>query len=318
MKAIVCRTYGPPDVLRLEEVEKPAAADDEILIRVRAAAVNPLDKVIRGRPYILRAVTGLRRPKPKYAGVGRDLAGDVEAVGRNVTRFRPGDEVFGVSRHAFAQYACAREDKSASKPATVTFEEAAAVPVAAATALQAVRDRARVEAGQEVLINGAAGGVGTFAVQIAKSFGARVTGVCSTPNVDLVRSIGADRVIDYAEEDFTRAAQQYDVLLDCVGNRSLPACCRVVKRNGIYVAIGTPTLRHVLWVLVASPFVRPKVVIMMASIKQEDLAFLAELLAARKVVPVIDRRYALADAAEALRYAQTGHARGKVVISVEP
>jgi NADPH:quinone reductase-like Zn-dependent oxidoreductase len=214
MKAIVYHKYGSPDVLKLEEVDMPTPGDDEVLIKVRAASVNPIDRLIRGQPYILRAVTGLR--KPKDTRVGRDLAGQVEAVGRNVTQFQPGDEVFGACLGAFAEYVCARENKLALKPAHLTFEQAAAVPVAAITALQGLRDKGRIQPGQKVLINGAAGGVGTFAVQIAKSFGADVTGVCSTRNVDMVRSIGADQVIDYTQEDFTQSGQRYDLLFDCV------------------------------------------------------------------------------------------------------
>src|SRR5215212_1548758 len=315
MKAIVCRRYGSSEVLQLEDIEKPTPADDEVLIRVRAASVNPLDRVFRGRPYIVRATTGLT--KPKHIGVGYDVAGNVEAAGKNVTRFRVGDEVFGVSRGAFAEYACAGEEKLAAKPANISFEDAAAVPIAASTALQAIRDKGHVEAGQEVLINGAAGGVGTFAVQIAKAFGARVTAVCSTRNMQMVRSIGADHVVDYSEEDFTRMTERYDVLMDCVGNRPLSACCRVLQRKGIYLGVGAATLRHLLRVRMASPFVSQTVVQPMAAIRKDDLALLAELLAAKTVVPVIDRRYALADAGEALQYLETKHARGKVMIAVD-
>jgi NADPH:quinone reductase-like Zn-dependent oxidoreductase len=314
MKAIVCRRYGPPDVLQLEDVEKPAVSDDEVLIRVHAASVNPIDRITRGRPYIVRAMTGLT--KPKDVRVGRDLAGKVEAVGKHVTRFRPGDDVFGVGPGAFAEYACAREERLASKPANVTFEEAAAVPIAGITALQAVRDKGRIGAGCEVLINGAAGGVGTFAVQLAKSFGARVTAVCSSRNVERVLSIGADDVVDYSREDFTRGTRRYDVMLDCVGNRSLSACCRVMQRKGSYVLVGAPSLRHLLYVRLASSFVSQSVTVFMASIKPEDLAFLAGLLEARTIVPVIDRRFSLPQVGEALQYLGTKHARGKVVITV--
>jgi NADPH:quinone reductase-like Zn-dependent oxidoreductase len=315
MKAIVSRKYGPPDVLKLEDVQKPTAADDEILVRVRAASVNPLDRVYRGRPYLIRAMTGWT--KPKDVRVGRDVAGTVEAVGKNVTRFRPGDAVFGVARGAFAEHASAREDMLASKPANVSFEEAAATPIAAITALQALRDKARLEPGREILINGAAGGVGTFAVQIAKSFGARVTAVCSSGNVEMVRSLGADQVVDYSKEDFTRASRQYDVVLDCVGNHSLFACCRVIKRKGLYLAVGAALLRHVLYVLMASPFVSQKIVIFMARMRQDDLGALAELLESKKLVPVIGRRYSLPDTAEALRQLETRHTRGKTVITID-
>src|SRR5947209_2652199 len=225
MKAIVHHVYGSPDVLKCEEIEKPIAGDDEVLLKVRAAAVNPLDRLFRGTPYLVRLFTGLR--KPKDTRLGRDVAGQVEAVGRNVTQLKPGDAVFGCCRGAFAEYACAPESALASKPENVTFEQAASVPVAALTALQGLRDKGRIQPGQKVLINGAAGGVGTFAVQIAKSFGADVTGVCSTKSVDTVRSIGADRVIDYTHEDFTRGTQRYDLILDCAGNHSLSSCRRV-------------------------------------------------------------------------------------------
>jgi len=315
MKAIVCRTYRPPQLLELDDVEKPAPADDEVLIRVHAASVNPLDRVTRGRPYIIRLMTGLA--KPKDVRVGRDVAGTVEAVGRNVKRFRPGDDVFGVCRGAFAEYACGREDKLALKPANVTFDQAAAVPIAAITALQALRDKARLEPGSEILINGAAGGVGTFAVQIAKSLGARVTGVCSSKNAGRVLSIGADEVVDYSKDDFTRSAKRYDVVLDCVGNRSLRACCRVLKRKGIYLLVGATTLRHLLYVLLSSPSVSQKVVVVMASLRGNDLTVLAEMLEARTIVPVIDRRFSLPDAGFALQYLETKHARGKVVVTID-
>src|SRR5499433_211056 len=218
MKAIVVSKYGPPDVLKCEEVEKPTAGDDQVLIKVRAASVNPLDRMMRGKPYLIRLMTGLRRPKDTR--LGRDVAGQVEAVGRNVTRFKPGDAVFGACRGALAEYACASESKLATKPDKVTFEQAASVPVAGLTALQGLRDKGQIQPGQKVLINGAAGGVGTFAVQIAKSFGAEVTGVCSTRNLELVRSIGADEVIDYTREDFTSNGQHYDVIYDLVSNHS--------------------------------------------------------------------------------------------------
>lgn len=225
MKAIVYRNYGAPDVLHCEDVEKPTPGDDEVLIRIRAAAANPMDYHLMSGAYIIRPMTGLRKPKATCPGA--DLAGEVEAVGRNVTRFQPGDPVFGGVRRAFAEYVCARENRLALKPVNLTFEQAAAVPVAGLTALQGLRDKGRIQPGQRVLIKGAAGGVGTFAVQIAKSFGAEATGVCSTRNVDLVRSIGADHVIDYTRDDFTRSAQRYDLIFDCVGNRPLSACRRV-------------------------------------------------------------------------------------------
>ena len=275
MKAIVYHKYGSPDVLKCEEIEKPTAGDDEVLISVRAAAVNPLDwHFMRGEPYIIRAMTGLRTPKATR--LGHDLAGQVEAVGRNVTQFQPGDEVFGAHSGAFAEYVCAYEKDLALKPANLTFEQAAAVPVAAFTALEGLRDKGRIQAGQKVLINGAAGGVGTFGVQIAKSFGADVTGVCSTRNMDMVRSIGADDVIDYTQEDFTQSGKRYDLMLDCLGNRSLSACRRVMSPRGNYVVVGGPAgrwigpLASLLKVLFLSPFVSQKLITFMASGKRED------------------------------------------------
>ena len=313
MKAIVYRSYGSPDVLRCEEVEKPAAGDDEVLIRIRAAAVNPLDRHLMRGVYIARPMTGLR--KPKVTRLGADLAGQVEAVGRNVTRFQPGDEVFGVSRGAFAEYVCADAGKLALKPANLTFEQAAAMPVAASSAWQGLR--ARIQPGQKVLINGAAGGVGTFAVQIAKSFGADVTGVCSTRNVDMVRSIGADQVIDYTREDFTQSGQRYDLILDSVANHSLLACRRVMSARGIYAVVGGKSLARVLTAPLLSPFVSQKVVLVRASINSEDLTILKELAEANKVTPVIDRCYALSEVPEAIRYLEGGHVRGKVVITLD-
>ena len=326
MKAIVYHNYGSPDVLKCEEIEKPSLGDDEILIKVRAASVNPADRHLMRGPYIVRAINGLR--KPKDTRVGRDLAGQVEAVGRNVTRFQPGDEVFGTSRGAFAEYVCADEKKLALKPANVTFEQAAAVPMAAITALRGLRDKGRIQPGQKVLINGAAGGVGTFAVQIAKSFGADVTGVCSTRNVDMVRSIGADHVIDHTKEDFAQSGQRYDLILDNVGNRSLSDCRRVMVSRGILLLNGGGSLgqnegrwngplARSIAALVLSPFVSQKVVMFLASINKDDLVVLKELIEAKKVTPVIDRCYTLSEVPEAIRYLEEGHARGKVVITVE-
>ena len=242
MKAIKFYNYGPPDVLQFEETEKPAARDNEVLVKIRAASVNPLDwRLMRGKPYLIRAMTGLRGPKD--ARTGADVAGHVEAVGSRVTEFQPGDEVFGgigSTCGAFAEYVCADEKALAPKPANLTFEQAAAVPVAALTALQGLRDKGRIQAGQKVLINGAAGGVGTFAVQIAKSFGAEVTGVCSTRNLDMIRSIGADHAIDYTRQDFTSGDERYDLIYDCMGNRPLSACRRVMSLAGTYVVVGGP------------------------------------------------------------------------------
>jgi len=324
MKAIVYRAYGGPDVLRCEDIEKPSPAAAEVLIRVRAASVNPLDwHYMRGTPYLVRLGAGLRTPTTPRLGV--DLAGAVESVGRNVTTFRPGDEVFGAGRGAFGEYVCAKEGKLAMKPANATFEQAAAVPIAALTALQGLRDKGRLERGQTVLINGAAGGVGTFAVQIAKAFGADVTGVCSARNVGMVRSIGADRVIDYAEEDFTRSGQRYDLILDSVGNHALSECRRALTARGTLVMVGGPDngrwfgpLAGVLEAAVQSWFVRQRLVMILASLNKDDLVVLKELMEAGKVTPVIDRCYALGDVPDAIRYLEAGHARGKVIVTLGP
>jgi NADPH:quinone reductase-like Zn-dependent oxidoreductase len=328
MKAAYTR-YGPPDVVEVNDLDRPVPRDNEVLIKVRAASVNPLDwKTMTGGPYIVRLLLGLRKPKIKQLGV--DVAGQVEAVGRNVTQFKPGDEVFGTCRGAFAEYACtcgsARIMKSAlvMKPDNVTFEQAASAPVAALTALQGLRDKGRIQPGQKVLINGAAGGVGTFAVQIAKSFGMDVTGVCSMRNVDMVRSIGADRVIDYTQEDFTKGGQRYDLLFDNVGNHSLSACRRVLNPKGILIMVGAPNdvplislLARLIGALVLSPFVSQKLVTFLARSNRADLTIVGELMATGKVTPVIDRRFSLSEVPEALRYLEEGHARGKVVITLE-
>ena len=324
MKAIVYRCYGSPDVLRLESIAKPTPKPDEVLVRIHAASVNPLDwHFIRGKPYIVRIEAGFGRPKDPRLGV--DFAGTVEAVGASVTHFRPGDEVFGGRDGAFAEYVTVREERAITlKPGNVTFEQAASVPIAALTALQAVRDKAHVKAGQKVLINGASGGVGTFAVQIAKSLGAEVTGVCSTRNLELVRSLGADHVIDYTREDFTKAAERYDVIIDTVGTHSVPDYRRVLTPAGQYVMIGSATIGRWFgwleipveaWIL--SPFMSQKFGMMLAELNKEDLAVLGDLMQSGKVTPSIDRTYKLRDAAEALRYLEKGHARGKVVLTVE-
>ncbi len=323
MKAIVYCEYGSPDVLRLEDVEKPAPGDDQICVRVRAAAVNPLDwHYVRGTPYVGRLEMGLR--KPKVIRLGVDFAGTVESVGRSVTQFKPGDEVFGGRTGAFAEYVCVREGRAVVlKPPNVTFEQAAAVPVAAVTALQGLRDEGTLQPGQKVLINGASGGVGTFAVQIAKSLGADVTGVCSTRNVEMVRSIGADRVIDYTREDFTRSGERYDLILDNVGNHSLLDCRRALAPNGRYVQVGGPSGRWVdplpraLGAYVLSLFVKQDMGAFLAELDKEDLTTLRDLMQAGKVTPVIDRRYRLSEVPAAIRYLEEGHARGKVVITVE-
>lgn len=321
MQAIVYHRYGSPDVLELQEIDTPVAEDDQVLVRVHAASVNPLDwHRMRGLPYFLRAMEGLA--KPKNTGLGADVAGRVEAVGRNVTQFQPGDEVFGMSSRTCAEYVCASERAIAPKPASLTFEQAAAVPVAAFTALQGLRDKGQLQPGQKVLINGAAGGVGTFAVQIAKSLGAEVTGVCSTRNVDLVRSLGADHVVDYTQEDFTRNGQRYDLVFDSVGNRSLSDFRRVLSSHGIVVLVGAadgrwlkPVTRPLVGLLV-SRFMSRKAIPVLAKGNRDDLVLLTELIEAGKVTPVIDRSFTLREVPEAIRYLEAGHAQGKVVITV--
>lgn len=323
MKAIVHAEYGPPEVLQLTEVATPTPKDDEVLVKVRAASVNPLDwHNLRGTPYVMRLQAGWR--KPKATGLGSDVAGLVGAVGKNVTQFQPGDAVFGACKGAFAEYVCVAECALVLKPASVTFEQAAAVPVAGLTALQGLRDKGRVQPGQRVLINGASGGVGTFAVQIARVFGAEVTGVCSTRNADMVRAIGANQVIDYTHEDFTRSGRRYDLILDCVGNHSLSATRRALTREGTLVLVGGPNkgrwlgpLTGMLKAVVWSRFVSQKLVPFMAHWSKDDLIVLRGFLEAGKVTPVSDRSYPLSDIPEAIRYLQAGHARGKVVITME-
>ena len=322
MRAIVHRCYGDADVLKLERIEKPAVGDDEVLVRVRASAVNPLDfHYMHGTPYIVRLESGFGAPTNPRAGV--DYAGTVEAVGKNVTRFHPGDDVFGGRTGAFAEYVTAREDRAiAAKPANVSFTQAASVPIAALTALQAVRDKGQVKAGQKVLINGASGGVGTFAVQIAKALGAEVTGVCSTKNLEMVRSIGADHVIDYTKDDFTKRDERYHVIIDTVGSHGLFEYARVMDPDGIYVMVGGPTgkwitpLDMLAEVTLAKPFLSQKISMMLAEFNQQDMTVLAELLKTGKINPVIDRTYKLEQLPEAMRYLEKGHARGKVVIEV--
>jgi len=323
MKAIVYRCYGSPDVLEYEDIEKPAPADNEVLVRVKAASVNPLDwHYMRGSPYLMRLGTGLGAPDNSRLGV--DFAGTVETVGTNVTRFKPGDNVFGGRNGAFAEYVLIPEDRAlALKPANITFEQAASVPIAAITALQALRDKGRIKPGQKVLINGASGGVGTFAVQIAKSFGAEVTGVCSTRNLEMVRSIGADHVIDYTREDYTESGQHYDLIIDNVGNHSLTANRRVLTPEGILVMIGGPKgnwlapLMAPVKALMLSPFVGQELILLLARMNEEDLAILGDLMKTGKVTPVIDRRYPLSEVAEAIRYSEKGHARGKIIVNLE-
>src|SRR5437588_772628 len=325
MKAIVHCEYGSPDVLKLEDVEKPVPNDNQVLVRVHAASINPLDLTIRG-PWLIRPILGMRKPKDTRLGV--DYAGTVEAVGNNVTQFKPGDEVFGGRDGALAEYVCGLADRAvALKPANLTFEQAASVPVAAITALQGLRDKGKIQSGQKVLINGASGGVGTFAVQIAKSFGTEVTGVCSTRNLDLVRSIGADHVIDYTKEDFTKGDQRYDLIFDNVGNHSFADRQRVLTPNGVCVlaGIGGAGLHPETWGRIVgnfkanllSRFVRQKFVSYVTKLDKEDLKLLSDLMQTGKVTPVIDRTYKLSETAEAMRYFEEGHARGKVVIAVE-
>jgi NADPH:quinone reductase-like Zn-dependent oxidoreductase len=319
MYAIV---YGNSGVLKLEEVDKPNPADDEVLLKVRAASVNPLDYHFSKHPF-LRPVMA-RVSKVKTLRPGRDVAGQVEAVGRNVKQFKIGDEVFGACNGAFAEYACGRESSFVTKPSNVSFVQAASVPVAGLTALQAFRDKAKLQPGQKVLINGAAGGVGTFAVQIAKTFGADVTGVCSTRNVELVRSIGADTVIDYTRQDFTSNGKQYDLIFDLVANHSFAENRRVLTPKGIYIGAGMIGLggsmirlfRRLIPELVERPFVSQKSVNVMAKLTQKDLDALGVLIAEGKVTPVIDRRYSLSEVPDAVSYLEQGHARGKVIIDL--
>ena len=326
MKAIVYCDYGLAN-LKFQDIEKPVPEDDQVLVRVHAASVNPYDwHFVEGTPKIMRAMgVGLRKPKEMRLGV--DYAGTVEAVGKNVTQFKPGDEVFGGRDGAFAEYVCPRASRAiALKPGAVTFEQAASLNIAGITALQAVRDRGKVQAGQKILINGASGGVGTFAVQIAKSFGADVTGVCSTKNLDLVRSLGADHVIDYTKEDFTKSDQRYDVVLDNVANHSLREFRRILTPTGKYVMIGgggvneqglIGMLARPLKAMVLSKFVGQQMGMMMAEMNQKDLTVLADMMQSGKLKAVIDRTYKLSEVPEAIRYVEEGHARGKVVITVD-
>jgi NADPH:quinone reductase-like Zn-dependent oxidoreductase len=323
MKAIVQDTYGSPDVLQLREIDKPAIGDDEVLVRVRAAGVDQgVWHMMAGLPYLIRiAGFGLRAPKNPVRGY--DVAGRVEATGESVTRFQPGDEVFGTCRGAFAEYACAQVNRLAPKPANVSFEQAAAVPISGYAALQAVRDQGRVQSGQRVLIIGAGGGVGTFAVQIAKAFGAEVTGVVSTTKADLVQALGADHVIDYTREDFADGRRRYDVILDIAGNRSLSHLRRALAREGTLVIVGGEGggkwfggIDRQLRAQLLSPFVRQKLGTWISKERKEDLDALGELLEAGKVKPVVDRTFPLSEVPDAIRYLRAGRARGKVVITV--
>jgi NADPH:quinone reductase-like Zn-dependent oxidoreductase len=332
MNAVVYDRYGSPDVLALTEIDRPAVHEDEVLVRVGAASLNPADwHFVRGLPYLVRLITGLRRPAP--AVLAGDLAGQVEAAGVAVRRFRPGDEVFGrarsghrpdrpapVSTGGCAEYACVREDLLVPKPGNLSYAEAAAVPLAGLTALQAVRDAGRIKPGQEVLINGASGGVGTFAVQLAKWLGAQVTGVCSTKNVELVRKIGADHVVDYTQEDFTSSGRRYDLIVDAA-DRSLPDLRRALARQGTVVLVGGSPgrwidgLARVYQARLLSPLVSQRFPPFLTRWNRQDLALLRDLIEAGEIVPVIDRAYRLGEAAQALRYLEQGHARGKIVIT---
>ena len=320
MKAIVCSSYGRPDVLELAEVEKPALADHLVLVKVRAASVNPADWYGVAGPLIVRPSTGLFKPRSDRTGI--DFAGTVEAVGKDVTHVRPGDDVFGARSGALAEYVTVR-DAVVAKPANLTFEEAAAVPVAAITALQGLRDKGHLRAGQQVLINGASGGVGTFAIQIAKALGAEVTAVCSTGNVEQARSLGADHVVDYTREDFTHGDRRYDLLLDVAGGRSWSQLRRVLTQDATVVIVGAQKRRlvgpigHIVRLRVAS-LLRgsQKVVFFIAKTNRTDMEILRDLLETGKVKPVVDRKYELAETADAFRYLGEGHARGKVIVTV--
>jgi NADPH:quinone reductase-like Zn-dependent oxidoreductase len=324
VKAAVYRRYGPPEVIRIQEVDPPVPGDGEVLIAVRAASINPMDvHLMKGRPLIARLALGLTRPKHNRPGV--DLAGIVEAVGSGVTRFRPGDEIFGSSRGALAEYACAAESRLAVKPAGLSFAQMAAVPVAGCTALQGLRDKARVRAGQKILINGAAGGIGTFAVQIAKSYGAEVTAVCSARNLDLVRSIGADRAVDYGVEDFTRGGERYDLIFDLVANHPFSALRRMLAPDGMVLAGGVLGLddlgagrlaARILGGVIASRFTNGKMALLSAKLRAEDLAILAEMMETGEVTPVIESCYSLYETAAAIREVAQRHARGKVVVTM--
>ena len=323
MKAIMYCDYGLAN-LKLKDIEKPTSADNEVLVKIHAASVNPADGIYRGGA---RVVTGLR--KPKVTRLGTDFAGTVEAVGKDVTKFKAGDEVFGGRNGAFAEYVCVRENRAiALKPANMTFEQAASVPIAATTALQGLRDKGKIQPGQKVLVNGASGGVGTFAVQIAKSYGADVTGVCSTRNLEMARSIGADQVVDYTKEDFTKSGQYYDLLFDNIGNHSFSERKRILNPNGICVMVGVggsgASGGQILGVLagelnayIRSRFVSQKFGTFLAQLNQKDLKTLGDLMQSGKMTPVIDKKYTLSEVPDALKYLEQGHARGKVVITVK-
>jgi NADPH:quinone reductase-like Zn-dependent oxidoreductase len=322
MRAVVLDRFGPPEVLGLRDVDEPPVGDGDVLVRVRAASVNPADwYAMTGTPWVARPTMGLR--KPRATRVGLDLAGVVAAVGGDVTRFKPGDEVFGAGTGTLAEQVAVAEDTLVPKPSNLSFEQAAAVPVAGLTALQGLRDKGRLRPGQRVLVNGASGGVGTFAVQIAKALGAEVTGVCSTRNVEMAGSLGADRVVDYTREDFTGTDRRYDLLLDVAGSRPWPACRRVLEPAGTLVLVGAPTgsrllgpLGHIAKVRLASLRAGQRVVFFISKATTEDLTALADLLEAGTVTPVVERTYALSEAVHAFRHLGEGHARGKLVVVV--
>jgi NADPH:quinone reductase-like Zn-dependent oxidoreductase len=322
MKAITYYTYGPPDVLKLEDLPKPVPAADEVLVKVRASSVNPYDRYfMRGVPYPLRTAAGLG--KPKIPRLGADLAGQVEAVGKDVANLKPGDDVVGLSKGSFAEYVSTSAAKLIVKPAGVTFEQAASLPIAGFTALQGLRDVGRIRAGQKVLVNGAVGGVGSFAVQIAKSYGADVTAVCSTAKLELARSLGADRVIDYTKDDFTAGPQRYDLIFDAAGNHEISRLKRALNPNGICVGAGGTTdkwalrpISRALAQLALSKFGSRKLVGVLAKFNAQDLATLCDLILAGKLTPLIDRRYPLSQVPDAIRYLEQGHARGKIIIAV--
>ena len=323
MKAAIYTSYGPPDVIQIAEVEKPVPKDDEVLIKVRAASVNPLDwRLMKGEPRAMRIMTRLLKMPIGRPGV--DFAGEIQAVGRNVTQLKPGDAVFGACRGAFAEYVCTAGSKISIKPDNVTFEQAAAVNVAGLTALQGLRNHGKIRPGSKVLINGAAGGVGTFAVHIGKVLGAHVTGVCSTRNVDMVRSIGADEVIDYTQNDFTTSSERFDLILDCVGNHSFSECRRVLNPDGRCVMIGAPhdlsltgLLVTMIKTLVLSFFSSQKAVMFIAKASPDDLTVLGEFIASGNLKPIIDSTHSLSEAAAAVRRVEEGHARGKVIITLD-
>src|SRR3989440_9298257 len=329
MKAIVYHSYGSADVLKLEDIKQPVPKDNQVLIKVRAAALNPLDwRMMKGVPLPFRLMMRMRTPSiAQPVGIGRDVAGVVEAIGQDVTQFKIGDEVFGNCEAAVAEYACTKESALVAKPLELTFEQAASIPVAGLTALQGLRDKGHIQAGQNVLINGASGGVGTFTVQIAKAFGAEVTVVCSTRNVDLVKSIGADRVIDYTKEDFTKTDQRYDMIYDLVGNHSFSERRNILKSNGICVlaGVGGAGLHPGMWgrvlgnfaTVFRSKFTSQKFVFYIATLTKDDLNVLRDLMQSGKVSPVIDRTYKIIETQAADRYLEEGHARGKVVITTD-